>query len=263
VYAERTFAEDLTALVGAAGLRLPGGAATDPLSGIGQRIDQLNRQQSNIYGLVEQLANHIDAVRISSDQQQGAIQQQLSTLHNLVVEVDRGDVPRPGQALVLPAEVDRLFADALAAVDELTQLDPMMREALAPADDTAIQAVQRRVRPSAYIEAIGTASLLRQAVVAFENSVRSWFDRRDVVDRSVNEAEKRLDDICRAYDTIVDGLSMLSLESLTRLSPWSVRGGSVVDTGSAARRVRFYTALDDLSPKVRSAARSLLARGGG
>ncbi|HEX4220763.1 MAG TPA: ATP-binding protein [Pseudonocardiaceae bacterium] len=262
VYAERTFAEDLTALVGAAGLRLPGGAATDPLSGIGQRIDQLNRQQSNIYGLVEQLANHIDAVRISSDQQQGAIQQQLSALHNLVVEVDRGDAPRPGQALVLPAEVDRLFADALAAVDELTQLDPMMREALAPGDDAAIQAVQRRVRPSAYIEAIGTASLLRQAVVAFENSVRSWFDRRDVVDRSVNEAEKRLDDICRAYDTIVDGLSMLSLESLTRLSPWSVRGGSVVDTGSAARRVRFYTALDDLSPKVRSAARSLLARGG-
>jgi hypothetical protein len=226
---------------------------------MGQRIDQINRQQSNIYGFIEQLASHIDSVRISSDRQQGAIQQQLTALDNLVREVNRGEGPQAGPSTTLPEEVDRLFTDALAALDELTQLEPMMREALAPGDDSTVQATQRRVRPVAYVEAIGTASLLRHAVVAFMNSVRSWFGRRET---SADPTDTSLDDICRAYDTVVDSLSMLKLETLTRLSPWHTRGESIMDTGSSGRRARFYAALDELSPKVRAAARSLLTGGG-
>jgi Cdc6-like AAA superfamily ATPase len=259
VYAERTFDEDLAALVGAASLRLPGGTSADPLSAMGQRIDQINRQQSSIYGFIEQLASHIDSVRTSSDRQQGAIQQQLTALDNLVREVNRGERPPAGPSTTLPDEVDRLFTDALAALDELTQLEPMMREALAPGDDATVQATRRRVRPLAYVEAIGTASLLRHAVVAFMNSVRSWFGRRGT---SAEPAEGSLDDICRAYDTVVDSLPMLNLETLARLSPWNSRGESIVDTGSAGRRARFSAALDELSPKVRAAARSLLTGGG-
>lgn len=238
VYVERTFADDFKALVGAMSARLDGDS--DPLSALRLGMDRLARQQSSIYGFIEQLAEHMDGVRASSDRQLGAIQRQLGSL---------AGTPTPAEPTRLPAEVERLFRDAVDALEDLTQVDVMFQEAFDHAPTATQEAVHRRLRTPEFTQAAAQAVFLRQAVQAFRGAVSQWYRSS-----SDSDAEDRLDELCGIYDGIVEFLPLFLLDPLFKLPPWSARAGTfVAEVNQGSRRARVHEALGNLSPRVRRA----------
>ncbi|ONI89235.1 hypothetical protein ALI22I_17230 [Saccharothrix sp. ALI-22-I] len=239
VYVERTFADDFKALIGATSQRL--GGDPDPLSALRSRMDRLTRQQSSIYGVIEQLAEHMDGVRASSDRQLGAIQRQLGAL--------AGGTPTRTETARLPGEVERLFRDAVDALEELTQIDVMFQESFDHAPTATQEAVHRRLRTPEFTQAATQAVFMQKAVQAFRAAVAQWYRSSGDPD-----AEEQLDELCGIYDGIVEFLPVFRLEPLFKLPPWSARtGGLVAEVNQSSRRTRVEDALTDLSPRVRRA----------
>ncbi|MBB5959184.1 Cdc6-like AAA superfamily ATPase [Saccharothrix tamanrassetensis] len=240
VYSERTFADDFKALVGATGRPVE----RDPMSALQQRMGQLSRQQSSIYGFIEQLTEHVDGVRTSSDRQFGMIGRQLALLI--------GSAPaRAAADSRLPGEVERLFRDAVDALEGLTQVDMMLDEAFDFAPAQTQEAVHRRLRTQEFTDAAGKAIFIQKTVLAFRGAVAEWYRAGD----DSAEAEDRLERLCGIYDDIVEFLPLFDLDPLFGLPPWSARsgGGLVADVNQVARRNRVHEALRNLSPRVRRA----------
>lgn len=259
IYTERGFTEDFRALVAAVTNQLPAEGPDDPVGAVRQSIEQLARQQSSVYGFLEQLAGHVDGLRASSDRQLSALQHQIGTITGtLRAHDEEGDA--------VPSEVDNLFADAIAVLEEITQIDLMLRDAFDPEQRQVLDAVQRRLRSSpSYFEATGIAAHTLIAVRAFRDSVALWW-RSDEVARTAGvlspAAENALDQICQSYDDVTEFLPSFKLDPLVALTPWTARRGPVADLGRSSRRARLRAALDNLSPRVRRAAvRSLLGTG--
>jgi Cdc6-like AAA superfamily ATPase len=248
VHVERTFAEDFRALVGAIGQLLVGPAGGEPLMVLGQRIDLMARQNSSLYGFMEQLAEHFDSARGSTERQLAAIQRRLTALP----EADGAEsAPRSP----LPPDVERLFREAVDVLEELTQLDVMLAEAFEPAPEEDQEAVHRRLRSVDFREAAGRAVLMQKTVLRFRTSVAQWFSTEAVGGAvPTAEAEDRLDQLCRAYDGISEYLPVFGLDPLFELPPWSARNaGMVAAVNQAGRRNRVATALENLSPRVKRA----------
>ncbi len=243
VYSERTFADDFKALVGAMSLRLAGDAVRDPMSAVRQRMDQLARQQSSIYGFIEQLAEHVDGVRTASDRQFGAIGRQLALLV--------GSAPaREAADHRLPGEVERLFRDAVDALEGLVQVDLMLDEAFDFAPPATQEEVHRRLRTPEFTDAAGKAILIQRTVLAFRAAVGEWLRAGD----DSAQAEDRLEELCGIYDDVVEFLPLFDLDPLFGMPSWSGRaGGLVADVNQVARRNRVLEALRNLSPRVRRA----------
>jgi Cdc6-like AAA superfamily ATPase len=263
VYEERSFAENFRALVGATSNQLRTAGDGSPQTVILQRIDQINRQQTSLYNFMERLAEHIDGVRGSSERRFSAVQRELDAL----ARVTRGSGQPSGATTpsVLPAGVDRLFRDAVDLLDELTQLDAMMGEALDQPSRETKQALQDRFSTGDYIDAIGVGLLIREAVIAFRAAVARWY-ATEVSGSSVElspAADQRLDMLCRAYDAVTEFLPTSKLDPLIRLGPWTARGGAgVAEMSQMRRHSRVRGVLDNLSPNVRRALpRSVPARG--
>ena len=246
VHVERTFPEDFRALVGAISRLLAGPADGDVVAALRQRVDLVARQQSSIYGFIEQLTEHVDGARGSTDRQLAAIQRQLATLSG----GERATASSP-----LPPDVEKLFRDAVEVLEELTQLDVMLGEALEPAPEETQEAVQRRLRSVDFREAAGRAVLMQKTVLGFRASVAQWFGVEAAGGAAPTaEAEDRLDQLCRAYDGISEYLPVFGLDPLFELPPWTARNtGMVAAVNQAGRRNRVTTALENLSPRVKRA----------
>ncbi|MFD7655018.1 hypothetical protein ACFV4N_13655 [Actinosynnema sp. NPDC059797] len=239
VYVDRTFPDDFKALIGAAGKRL--GGEDDPLTALRVQMERLTRQQSSIYGFIEQLAEHVDGVRTSSDRQLGAIQRQLGVL--------AGDAPPRASGGRLPGEVERLFRDAVDALEDLTQVDAMFAEAFDHAPTATQEAVHRRLRAPEFTRAAAQALVMQRAVQAFRAAVSQWYQSAGDPD-----AEDRLEALCVIYDDIAEFLPLFTLEPLFSLPPWSARAGNLVtEVNQGTRRTRVHHALRNLSPRVRRA----------
>ncbi|MEU4806036.1 hypothetical protein [Actinosynnema sp. NPDC023587] len=248
VYSERTFADDFKALVGATSAMLTGETAQDPVGALHQRMDRLSRQQSSIYGFIEQLAEHVDGVRTSSDRQFSAIGRQLALLV--------GSAPaREAADHRLPGEVERLFRGAADALEGLVQVDLMLSEAFDFAPPVTQEAVHRRLRTPEFTDAATKAVFIQKAVLAFRGAVADWYRSEGESDATVSaEAEDRLEQLCGIYDDIVEFLPLFDLDPLFSLPPWSGRaGGLVADVNQITRRNQVHDALRNLSPRVRRA----------
>ncbi|MEU7531472.1 AAA family ATPase [Saccharothrix sp. NPDC042600] len=258
VYSGRRFTDDLQVAVRAAMTLLPAEQSADPAGLVQQRIDQINRQQSSLYGFVEQLADHIDGLRTSSDRRLAEIQHQLTDL--------AAGTPREAASVELPGPVAQLFDDALGVLEENTHTELMTREAFArgPESSRVLDAVQRRQRTPGYLEALGIVTLLQQALHTFRDGVQQWYAdvraREGGGELSAGAVEE-LDEICRTYDAVVEYLPRHKLDPLVQLAPWTARGGPVSDLSRPSRRASLRTHLDNLSTSVRRAAvRSLTLR---
>ncbi|WP_461125251.1 hypothetical protein [Saccharothrix stipae] len=246
VYVDRTFADDFKALVGATSRRLGGEA--DPLTALRLRMEQLAKQQSSIYGFIEHLTEHVDGVRASSDRQLGAIQRQLGVLVS-GTSTREGSSAASSSTSRLPGEVERLFRDAVDALEDLTQADAMFQEAFDHGPSDTQEAVHRRLRTPEFTLAATQAVFLQKAVQAFRAAVSQWYQSPGDTD-----AEDRLEELCGIYDGIVEFLPLFLLEPLFKLPPWSARvGGLVAEVSQGSRRTRVQQALRDLSPRVRRA----------
>jgi KaiC/GvpD/RAD55 family RecA-like ATPase len=261
VYSERGFPENFRALVGSTSDRLPR-TTTDSgtPAALLQQLEQINRQQAAIYGYIERLAGQVDDVRGSSERRFASVQRDLTALAE--VARDTGSLGGATSRAELPAQVERFFADAVEVLDELTQPDAMMEQALDRQGADLVLAIQRRLDTSGYVEAFGVAVLTRAAVVAFRASVLAWY-RTEITPSTVelsDSAAERLDLLCHAYDDVTEGLPTFKLDPLVHAGPWAASSAAEVSKQERRRRVR--TALDNLSPNVRRAlSRSLPARG--
>lgn len=248
VYVERGFAESFRALLGMVSSRLVRDGDTDPIAGVRQRVDQINKQQSNLYGIIEQLAEQVDSVRSLSTRQLAAIQRELSRLARATAAVEPGDPDLPG-------EVDQLFQEAVDALDELTEFEVMLQDAFGTEETRTTEQIQRRLRTDGYFNAVGVATLARNSVLAFRASVGEWYrrERAGSAGQLSGPAETGLDALCRTYDDISEFVPLFRLEALFGLSPWGASGGVGSDLGRQARRRRVWTALESFSLRVRRA----------
>ncbi len=148
VYVEHGFEQDFKALVGVASNELARTeGAEEPLGAVQRRLEQISRQQSSIYGFLERLVEHVDGLRSSSDRRIAAIQREFTAL-----------TTDPGRAVPgLPPDVDRLFAEALDALDDLTQVDVMLAEVFGGAGEFGGD-VRGRLTQPAFFESIGTSA---------------------------------------------------------------------------------------------------------
>jgi hypothetical protein len=256
VHVERTFAEDFRALVGAIGQLLVGPAAGEPVVVLGQRIDLMARQNSSLYGFMEQLAEHFDSAHGSTERQLAAIQRRLAALP----EADGAESTRSP----LPPDVEHLFREAVDVLEELTQLDVMLAEAFEPAPEEDQEAVHRRLRSVDFRDAAGRAVLMQKTVLGFRASVARWYGTEAAGGAAPTaEAEERLDQLCRAYDGISEYLPVFGLDPLFELPTWSARNsGMVAAVNQAGRRKRVEIALDNLSPRVKRAVWRSSSAGG-
>jgi Cdc6-like AAA superfamily ATPase len=254
IFASRTFRDDLAALISGIGARLPVAREIDALGSVSQRIEQLARQQSAVYALIEQLGDDVGRAR-------AATETQITTLHRDVTSLVRGDddtADAPGAGL--PDDVRRLFTDVLDTLTELTRLGLMMDQALEPGQDEIIAAVQRRVSSLTYREAVGIATLLQHAVTAFQNRILRWYVSNGLfssVNPLTRRAEDELEDICRTYDAIVEFLPPFGMDTLLSMPSWQ---GSRPDA-DVKRQDRSRALLDtveSLGPRVREATRRSL-----
>ncbi len=240
-YLEPGFDENLATSIGAVAARLGQVAHPDPMNVVRQRIEQLTRQQSSIYDHIDSLADRLDDVRGGADRRLAAIQRDIATLA-------KGAARAPASAL--PSDVDRLLLGAVEALDELTELEPMMNEAFA--EPGAVAAVQRRVTAEELYDAFGVAALTRAAVLSFRTAVTKWY--------TGDSEPQRLEWLCQSYDDVVEFLPLFRLWPLTR-SAASGRAGT--EASQLSLRERVEAAVGNLSPRVqRALQRSVSAREG-
>ncbi|WP_211351448.1 hypothetical protein [Saccharothrix variisporea] len=253
IHSAHRFTEDLQVKIRAV-MRLLADGSTAEADPVQQRIDQINRQQSNLYGFIEQLADHIDGLRTSSDRRLADIQHQLTGLATGATS----SVEQPSSA-DLPDAVAEIFDDALAVLEANTQTELMTRQAFASGTDDPeiLEAVQRRHRTAGYLEALGIVMLLRQALTAFRDSMRQWHESADVRNAGAElprHEVDRLDEICRTFDAVVEYLPLGKLDPLIRITPWTARGSAVAHLSRSARRDELWQRLGNLSADVRLAA---------
>ena len=263
VFIERSFDENLRALLGMVSKRLVRDGDSDPLHALRQRVDQIARQQSGLYGIIEQLAEQVDGVRTASARQLTAIHRDLSQWARARQTASTVE-PEPGSTL--PAEVEGLFQEAVDALDELTEFEVMLPDAFDEETTRTREPIQRRLRTDSYFDAVGVATAARTTVLAFRTAVEAWYGRvRPGSGRPLSgAAEAGLDAICRTYDDISEFIPLFRLEALFGMPPWDAGGAVAGDRHRLARRRRVSTALDGgFSLRVRQAVlRSAVISGG-
>lgn len=195
-YTDHWFAETLTALVHAAVNRLPRADEEQGTHGVSRRLDQINQQQSSLFGLVSQMADQVDSLRVSSDARLAAVQEGLVKLTELVADMAQPVVPTgPG----LPPEVARLFEEAISMLDDLTQVDRLV-------SDSSYRFGSRET-----YEAVGVASLARKAVLAFGAAVAEWYTAPAGLDQ--------FDELVRRYDEMIERVPVHRVFELVSSDP--------------------------------------------
>jgi Cdc6-like AAA superfamily ATPase len=257
VHVGHSFADDFSALIRAAGNRLTPAGEDDPLLAMGRRLDEMSRQQATIVGFFEHLAGVVDDGRQSADAGIAEIRGQLETLAESVAGIPRtgaAALPAPGG---VPSEVDRMFQDALALLDELSHLDRMVSAAFAGTTDIA----RGQLGSAELITALGTTSVLLQAVVQFRAEIGRWYESQVEGQPAEQTAAAldQLDELCRAYEKIAELQPVIRLEPLFQLLKWN--------PGAVHRKIdwrrRAHRVLDTLGADIhRSVLKSRDIRAG-
>lgn len=265
VYDHWTFNESLAAILSTRATLIEDASAEDPLTMIRNRVERMNRQQTNTQRFVEQLATHIEAMRALSDHEFGAIRRDLDGITQAlqpsatVPQIpDRGAVPPS-----LPPSVSTLFDDASSALSALSRADGVFRQALTDAGRSLSDAVEARMTirtrlaPKVF-EAMGVASLLRTLLNAFQDAVTDWHRTHAGAVRDLDKVE--LGALCRSYDALYDFLPLFRLKELDQfeLSPGGA-SESFYQTVRSTHLTNAYQAFDGFGNRVQTALLSAVS----
>ncbi|MGP4020771.1 AAA family ATPase [Saccharopolyspora sp. 5N708] len=266
VYDHWTFNETLASALAARIRGLESVAADDPLEAVQERLGRMSRQQANTQRFIEQLAIRLEDTRNSSDRQLAVLQRELAgisdTLYAAAPRDDDG--ARVAKPLRLPAEVARLFDDAVSALDSLSQVVVVLRAAFVSTDEDPARGVDVRdeirdwLRSQKVFPAVGVAVLLSRLVVAFRDGIADWYrsaappttqGQLYIVDR------ERLSTLCRTYDVLYEYLPLIGLEVLGDLATSSTGTDDLYDqtVRSSARLANIRETLDGLGSRIHNA----------
>ncbi|MEU4253381.1 hypothetical protein AB0F15_38905 [Amycolatopsis sp. NPDC026612] len=256
VHAVRGFSHRLTTLLNAARLRLPPVVRDSPWTDVGHRLDQINQQQSSIFGLLEQFFDHFTGAERRSDEQLTQVLRRELAGFAGTVAPPSGPDPRVRETAGVPAEVDRLFVEASGLLEELSRFGETMQAAFADTVGEASSLILRRIRSTTHFtSAIGYAVLLRELVAAFHTGIAEWYATypADGPGSLSPAAQERLDTLCGNYAELVEHLPAFQLTPLielyTKPGRWADRTGprQKMENGVVLRK------LTELSDRVRVA----------
>ncbi|OLR93824.1 hypothetical protein [Actinokineospora bangkokensis] len=235
LYRQSTFVDDLVTALETAMARLPELDAADPVGQVLAQTDQIIRRMATMHrDLLEQIQHGTDRVESAVGRS---------------APVEAPTTPPAADEPGLPAPVAELFAEAVAAIQALTTVDPEVSRAFEAGGYEAADAALRIVERPDVVAAAGTGRLLAEVVVRFRASVAGWFRRfppapgAGVTGGGSAEARAALEGICNVYDAMAEYLPTF------RLLPLASVAGRPEDAVA-----RVEEALRNLSFRVRRAA---------
>lgn len=265
VYDPRSFDDDLLdairAMMGRAGA---GGEGDNTIEAVRARVERVNRQQSDTYRFIEQLAVHIDAMRSSSERRFDLVQRELvaiaEVLYGSHLAGGKGSGDDARLPTRMPADVSQLFSDALNSLADIGQVEVVLRQAFAVSPErssrglTTSMEVRAALRSQRAAGSLGVAVLLQKLVEAFRQSVAEWYQSydRDSQGRLLPADEERLRILCRTYDTIYEYLPLFQLSGLAEFTalPTGAEESEVAQASRLARGDDVRDILDGLGVRV-------------
>ncbi|MEV6816006.1 hypothetical protein, partial [Micromonospora sp. NPDC051296] len=246
VHDPQTFAEDLSGSVKASWRRLEQVLGADVLTSVRQRVERIQRQQTNAQRSIERLSYQLDEIRgdLRHDPR-GATHRNAS-------------LPSPSAgvsaASPLPGRVARVFADAIEALDQLTGFERHLRDAFAPPGPDAgrgageMATLRSGLRSRDVQRALGTSLVLRRLIEAFRGGVEQWYGNHR---RAPHPADlEQLDRLCETFDGIAEFLPLFQLDVLGDLAVPD-GGGSVEPPDRSRSWSEARSVFDGLSTRVR------------
>lgn len=265
VYDPRSFEDDLTEMLKAmAGWAHPD-AEDQTIEVVHDRVERINRQQSNIYRSIEQLAVHVDAMRSSSERRLALLQGEVAGISRTLSEGtvtstlvrDRESVLSP----TMPAEVLRLFNDALDSLPDIGRVDEVLRHAFVGGSDSFSQApatsleIRAVLRSKKAVNSLGVAVLLQKLIEAFQAGIGEWYlsYAHNPQRRMSSSHKEQLHELCSTYDSIYEYLPLHQLAGLSDLTALttSTESQQVEQVSRLSRGADVREALDGLGARVR------------
>ncbi|MEV6692626.1 AAA family ATPase [Micromonospora sp. NPDC051196] len=247
VHDPQTFAEDLSGSVKASMRRLEQALGADALTSVRQRVERIQRQQTNAQRSLERLSYQLDEIRgdLRPDSRGPAQRSTSATTHPA----------EAGLASPLPGRVARVFVEAVQALDQLTGFERHLRDAFTPSrpeparrSGEAAPLLRSGLRSRDVQRALGTALVLRRLIEAFREGVEQWYVNHRHAPHPADL--QRLDRLCETYDGIAEYLPLFQLDLLDDLA--LPDGGATVEP--ADRSLSWSEArsmFDGLSGQVR------------
>ncbi|PMR60459.1 hypothetical protein C1A38_14125 [Verrucosispora sp. ts21] len=215
VHDPQTFAEDLSGSVKASMRRLEQTLGADALTSVRQRVERIQRQQTNAQRSLERLSYQLDEIR--GDLRPDA---RASTRRDTVSSTHQAET---GLATALPGRVARVFVEAVQALDQLTGFERHLRDAFTPSrpeparrSGEAAPLLRSGLRSRDVQRALGTALVLRRLIEAFREGVEQWYVNHRHAPHPADL--QRLDRLCETYDGIAEYLPLFQLDLLDDLA---------------------------------------------
>lgn len=259
-YDALTFPDRLAAALSALVQRIERLASVDPVEAVRERVEQIARLQANLQLTLEDWGARVDEVWSASDKRLQALQEQVRAMARRMPEglrVPEITITEQSTEIVaqLPAEVSRLFADALSGVAELDRFDDLLGRAFGTQEDSSPDPTTRghirsRLKSADSSQAAGVAVLFRKSIDAFQRGIETWYYRYERL-RSVDE--ERLDQLCLTYDTVVESLPIARLSAVSDLVDSGNRLASTLRQAQQREVFRTRELLESLSVRVRQA----------
>ncbi|WP_431918762.1 AAA family ATPase [Micromonospora wenchangensis] len=211
VYDPQSFPEDLSGSVKASLRRLEQALGADALTSVRQRVERIQRQQTNAQRSIERLSHQLDEMRDD-------LRHDLR--HSL--QPDAQPMSRPVGAAPLPGPVARIFVEAIRSLDQLTGFERHLHDAFTTSHTGMGRAVEGAaplrsgLRSRDVQRALGTSMVLRRLIEAFWDGLERWHESHRQTPRPGDLA--RLDRLCETYDGIAEYLPLFQLDALDGLA---------------------------------------------
>jgi hypothetical protein len=296
-YSARSFDQELTATIRAMASRIRGTALPTELAGLDtgaaeavgaalaavrDSVEQLARQQTNLYLFIEQLGTRQDSLRESTERRFEAVQGELSGISDWLSTQPPGTGglstgrlgtggavatggPASPAALApgrLPAAVGKLFTAALDELGDLRKVDLGMRQVFtlsgrpdATAYRRSITQFRTAVREPRTPTTVSAISLLQRLVTTFQDSIGEWYRSygTDSNGRLLQSDEQQLRALCSAYDDLYELLPAYEIQRLTAFADVYSAAPQVERATGLRRGADLQELLDGLGARVQRA----------
>lgn len=268
VYAHRSFAEDLAAIIKAALHRLENVIGEDTLTVVRERVDRINRQQTNTHGFIEQVAVRLDELHSATGRQFNTLQRGMEDLYQALSGMTGSSRPsRVPVTTTLPVELSRIFDNALEALSGLDQVVALLAYGFIDQSQEPTLNVEAKstiisiVNTPKTVLSVGVAVLLQGLIKAFRHGVMEWYSSVVLApeDQGHSKARERLAAICHIYDEYYEHFPPLRLDALSEFSRLGDEDDhNVFRMTRTSRRIAAQATLENLSQRVYHAALSAI-----
>jgi hypothetical protein len=250
------------------------------LAAVRDSVEQLARQQTNLYLFIEQLGTRQDSLRETTERRFEAVQGELSGISDWLsaqrpgigglgtggaVATGGSTSAAPSVPGKLPVAVGRLFTAALDALGDLRKVDLAMRQmfTLSCGQDTiayrrAVTQFRSAVRGSRTPSTVSAIALLQRLVTTFQDSIGEWCRSygTDSYGRLLQTDEQQLRALCVAYDDLYELLPTYEIQRLSAFADVYSAAPEVEQATGLRRGADLQELLDGLGARVQ---RALLA----